>query len=66
MPVFVALNAMLRAPEAQFAQVGLVLGLAGALGAAAHGAYDVAVLANPVGTGSDLPSQHVPADARVR
>jgi hypothetical protein len=56
-PVFVALNAMLRVPEAQFAQVGLVVGLAGALGAAVHGAYDVAVLANPVEAGSELPSQ---------
>jgi len=56
-PVLLALNAMLRTPEAQFAQVGLVLGLAGALGAAAHGAYDVAVLANPVADNSDLPSQ---------
>ena len=56
-PVFLALNAMLRTPEAQFAQVGLVLGLAGALGAAAHGAYDVAVLANPVAATPTCPAR---------
>jgi len=56
-PATVALYSILGEVEPQFALVGLVLGVAGALGAAIHGAYDLAVLANPPSrAGPDLPS----------
>jgi hypothetical protein len=57
-PVVAALYATLAGAEPQFALLGLVLGLTGALGAAIHGGFDVAVLANPPsGQGPDLPNQ---------
>jgi hypothetical protein len=45
--VFTGLYARLRETDASFALWGFVLALAGALGAALHGAYDLANLANP-------------------
>jgi hypothetical protein len=45
--VFTGLYGRLRETEASFALWGFVLALAGALGAALHGAYDLANLANP-------------------
>jgi hypothetical protein len=57
-PVIVALYAILRAIEPELALVGLVLGVAGALGAAIHGAFDLAVLANPPpAPAPELPSE---------
>jgi hypothetical protein len=46
-PVLVALHARLREPEAQFALVGLLLGVAGVVATAIHGAFDIAGLSNP-------------------
>jgi hypothetical protein len=45
--VFTGLYGRLRETDASFALWGFVLALAGALGAALHGAYDLANLANP-------------------
>ena len=56
-PVFVALYERLRGAEPELALIALITGVAGVLGATLHGAFDVAVLANPVTEGSDLPSQ---------
>ncbi|MGH2754858.1 MAG: hypothetical protein ACRDLB_10550 [Actinomycetota bacterium] len=47
-PVMTALNAMLGEDEPQFVIVAFVLGISGALGAAIHGAFDLALLANPL------------------
>jgi hypothetical protein len=47
LPVVVALQARLGRAEPEFALVGLVLGVAGAIGAAVHGAYELSALANP-------------------
>lgn len=56
-PVMTALYALVAREEPQFALVGYVLGVAGALGAVVHGAYDVSVLANPPpAPGPGLPS----------
>jgi hypothetical protein len=63
-PVVVALHAVLGEVEPQFALVGLIVGVAGALGAAVHGAYDIAVLANPpTGPDTGLPSAIDPRGA---
>jgi hypothetical protein len=56
-PVVLALYERLRDPEQQLAVLASIVGLAGALGAAVHGAYDVAVLAKPAGKASAFPSQ---------
>jgi hypothetical protein len=56
-PVWLALSDRLGSAEPQFARLGLAAGVVGSLGAALHGAYDVANLANPVGHTQDLPSQ---------
>ena len=55
-PVVTALHARLGRHEPELALVGLVLGVAGALGAAVHGAFELSVLANPPGPTGDLPS----------
>ena len=47
MPVMVALYERLRATDPAFALWGLVLGVIRALGAAAHGGYDLANAINP-------------------
>jgi hypothetical protein len=47
LPVIVALFQRLRRTDASFALLGLLLGLAGALGAAIHGAYDLSTALNP-------------------
>lgn len=54
-PVMVALFSWLGRVEPELALVGLVLGVAAALAAAVHGAFEVSVLANPPGPG-DVPS----------
>jgi len=47
-----------REAEPELAVIALVTGLLGVIGSTVHGAYDVAVLAKPVGKGAaDLPSQ---------
>ena len=57
-PVMVALYALLGHREPQVALVGVVLGVAAALGAAIHGAFELALLANPVpGARQELPSE---------
>jgi hypothetical protein len=56
-PVLLALHERLRDAEPQFSVLGLVTGIAGALGATVHGAYDVAVLTKPPGTATDFPNQ---------
>jgi hypothetical protein len=57
-PVLVALYARVREAEPELAVIALVTGLLGVIGSTVHGAYDVAVLAKPVGKGAaDLPSQ---------
>lgn len=60
-PALLGLYQRLRAAEAGFALFGLVLGLAGALGAAVHGGYDLANAVNaPVenaAAAANLPSQ---------
>lgn len=45
----------IRAGDVGFAELGLVLGLAGTLGAAIHGGYDLANVLNPPAAGPDLP-----------
>jgi hypothetical protein len=53
-----ALYNRLRATDAGFALWGLLLGVAGALGAAIHGGYDLANAINPpAALNADLPSQ---------
>jgi hypothetical protein len=56
LPVLLALYETVRRSEPQFALLALVLGLGGSLGAAVHGAYDVAVLSNPVATDPNAPN----------
>ena len=56
-PVFVALYERLRGAEPELALIALIVGVAGVLGATVHGAFDVAVLTNPVTGSADLPSQ---------
>jgi hypothetical protein len=54
----VAVYRRLRSTDADFALWGLLLGLAGALGATIHGGYDLANAINPpAGAPLDLPSQ---------
>jgi hypothetical protein len=57
LPVLVALYERLRGAEPEFSVIALVIGLTGVLGATVHGAFDVAVLANPVAGETDLPNQ---------
>jgi hypothetical protein len=57
LPVILAVYDRLRAPELQFAQLGLLFGVYGAIGAAAHAAFDIAVLANPPTSTNELPNQ---------
>jgi hypothetical protein len=54
--VWLALYHRLRDPEPQFAALLLIVGIASSIGAALHGAYDLGVLAHPVGKVQDLPS----------
>jgi hypothetical protein len=56
-PVMVGLYATFREQEPEFALIGLAVGLVGSFGAAIHGGFDVAVLANPVTGSPDLPSE---------
>src|SRR5919201_5959285 len=54
--VWVALYHRLREADASFALWALLLGVAGALGAAAHGGYDLATaFASPASLPADLP-----------
>jgi hypothetical protein len=54
----VAIYARLKPTDALFALWGLILGIAGALGSAVHGGYDLAnALHPPTGANLDLPSQ---------
>jgi hypothetical protein len=48
LPVMVALRAVLVGGEPQVALVGLLLGVAGALGSSIHAAFELSLLANPV------------------
>src|SRR4051794_24863875 len=59
----VAVYERLRETDAAFALFGLLLGLAGALGSAVHGGYDLTNTINPPPSGPDLPS---PIDPRGR
>lgn len=54
-PVVIALAEQLGTREPQFARIGLAVGLLASAGTALHGAWDTAVLANPVGA-NDLPN----------
>jgi hypothetical protein len=55
-PVLTALYARLGRSEPEFALLAVVFGVAGAFGAAVHGAFEWSVLANPPGPSGDLPS----------
>jgi hypothetical protein len=55
--VLVAVYNRLRETEAAFALLALVLGIAGAVGSAIHGGYDLSLAINPLPTNPDLPSQ---------
>jgi hypothetical protein len=55
-PVLVATYQRVRATEPGAATCALVGGVAGALGAAIHGGYDLANALHPPAVGSDLPS----------
>jgi hypothetical protein len=58
---FCALYPRLRAADEGFALLGFVLAIAGALGAALHGGYDLANLANPpTALATDVPSSTDP------
>jgi hypothetical protein len=57
----VAVYERLRETDAAFALFGLLLGLAGALGSAVHGGYDLANTINPPPSVPDLPN---PVDPR--
>jgi hypothetical protein len=57
----VAVYERLRETDAAFALFGLLLGVAGALGSAVHGGYDLANTINPFPSVPDLPS---PIDPR--
>lgn len=54
--VLVAIYRRLRDVDAGFALTGLMLGFAGALGSAIHGAFDLALYAHPSTTLTDLPN----------
>jgi hypothetical protein len=54
--VLTALYARLREIDGSFALLGLLLGLAGAIGTAVHGGYDLANAIHPPTTSTDLPS----------
>ena len=56
-PALVAVYQRLRETDVSFALLALVLGIAGALGSAAHGGYDLANAINPPPFALDLPSQ---------
>jgi hypothetical protein len=57
LPVFIALYAVLREREPEFAFLGVLLGAIGGLATAAHGAFDVAGLSKNVKPDlSDVPS----------
>src|SRR4051794_247437 len=58
---FVAVYERLRGTDASFALFGLLLGVAGALGSAVHGGYDLTNTINPPPSVPDLPS---PIDPR--
>jgi hypothetical protein len=55
--VLVAIYNRLRETDATFALLALLLGIAGALGSAVHGGYDLANAINPTAPPADLPSQ---------
>jgi hypothetical protein len=55
--VLVAIYNRLRETDATFALLALLLGIAGALGSAVHGGYDLANAINPPAPPADLPSQ---------
>src|SRR3712207_3597662 len=57
----VAVYERLRATDASFALLALLLGVAGALGSAVHGGYDLANVINPPPSMPDLPN---PVDPR--
>jgi hypothetical protein len=57
LPVIIAVYSKLRAPEPQFAILGVIAAAYGAYGAASHAAFDIAVLVNPVTGSAELPSQ---------
>jgi len=57
----VAVYERLRATDASFALLALLLGVAGALGSAVHGGYDLANVINPPVSLPDLPN---PVDPR--
>jgi hypothetical protein len=55
--VLVAVYNRLRETQAAFALWALVLGIAGSVGSAIHGGYDLSLAINPLPTNPDLPSQ---------
>src|SRR5205807_10237055 len=55
--VLVGLHQRLREAGGPYATLALVLGVAGAMAAAAHGGYDLANTLHPTGTPPALPSQ---------
>ena len=59
--VLVAVYERLRETDAPFALLALLLGVAGALGSAVHGGYDLANAINPPSLPADLPN---PVDPR--
>src|SRR5215210_2061958 len=59
--VLAAVYGRLRETDAAFALWGFLLGIAGALGSAVHGGYDLANSINPPPSISDLPN---PVDPR--
>ena len=56
LPVLLGLYALLREREPQLALLATVLGVAGAVGAAIHGGYDLANAINLPGTALDAPN----------
>src|SRR5438105_2712618 len=58
--VLVALYARLRETDATFALWGLLLSIAGALGSAIHGGYDLANVVHPVSLVTDAAAAGVP------
>jgi hypothetical protein len=57
LPVIIALYALIREREPEFAFLGLLLGAVGVLATATHGAFDVAGLSKPVKPDlSDVPN----------
>ncbi|HEV3476407.1 MAG TPA: hypothetical protein VG127_02895 [Rubrobacteraceae bacterium] len=53
----VAVYERLRETDPSFALLALLLGVAGSLGSAVHGGYDLAIVINPPSTMPDLPNQ---------